>query len=128
MMRALVVPTIFGILKKFTSLLRLQPPQMFMNAVICAFLQYLQLKPCPIIHQSFDDQQMQKQSITIGSWQVLGKFNVMARAGNLGSVCGDIGPWPAALAKALATGFVQVGHLHGLQAAQGATSNLAAAN
>ena len=70
---------------------------------------------------------MQKQSITIGSWQVLGKFNVMARAGNLGSVCGDIGPWPA-LAKALATGFVQVGHLHGLQAAQGATSNLAAAN
>ena len=77
-MRALVVPTIFGILKKFTSLLRLQPPQMFMNAVICAFLQYLQLKPCPIIHQSFDDQQMQKQSMTIGGWQVWGKFNVMA--------------------------------------------------
>ena len=62
--------------------MRLQPPNMFMTVVICAFLQYLQLKPCLIIHQSFDDQQMQKQSITIGSWQVLGKFNVMAsRAG-----------------------------------------------
>ena len=79
-MRALVVLIISGISKKFTSLLRLQPPHMFMTVVICAFLQYLQLNL--IIHQSFDDQQMQKQSITIGGWQVLGKFNVMAsRAG-----------------------------------------------
>ena len=73
---------IWHIEKVYFALEAAAPSHVYMTVAVCAFLQYLQLKPCLIIHQAFDDQQMQGQSITIGSWQVLGKFNVMAsRAG-----------------------------------------------